>query len=118
MSRTKYYFPLESNPEVFTRLINNLGARDLEFQDVYSVDEPDLLAMIPRPVLALVLVFPGSEGYHRYRDDEEANFPVYNGSGDGEDVIWFRQTIGNACGLYAILHSLSNGNARKFIGKC
>ena len=34
-----------------------------------------------------------------------------------EPVIWFRQTINNACGLYAILHAISNGEARKYISK-
>ncbi len=30
----------------------------LQFQDVYSVEEPDLMALVPRPVYALVLVIP------------------------------------------------------------
>lgn len=34
-----------------------------------------------------------------------------------EPVMWFRQTINNACGLYAILHAISNGEARKYIRK-
>lgn len=36
---------------------------------------------------------------------------------EGERVMWFRQTINNACGLYAILHAISNGEARNYIRK-
>lgn len=112
----KHYLPLESNPEVFTDLIYQLGATSLEFQDVFSLD-PDLLALVPRPVLALVLVFPTSETHERYTAEEEAARPVYTGSGDSKEVRWFQQTIHNACGLYAILHAVSNGHARHFIGE-
>ena len=30
-------------------------------------------------------------------------------------MIWFKQTIGGACGLIALLHGLSNGDAKRFI---
>lgn len=119
----KRFLPLESNPEVFTRLIKTLGVQSLEFVDVYSLDEPDLLAMVPRPVLALILVFPTTndsylttDSYWRHRAQGDADREAYSGSGEDEDVVWYRQTIRNACGLYAILHAVSNGNARKYIG--
>ncbi|KAF9458975.1 ubiquitin carboxyl-terminal hydrolase [Collybia nuda] len=111
----KAYLPLESNPQVFTQLINNLGVTALEFQDVFSVDEPELLAMVSRPVYALVLVFPTTPMYEEQIAKEEATRDSYTGSGAGEDVIWFEQTIYNACGLYGILHSVSNGDAANFI---
>jgi len=111
----KHYIPLESNPEVFSYLIDTLGVSSLEFQDILSIDEPDLLSMITRPVLALILVFPTTGAYEKQTAEEEATRNEYTGSGDGEDVIWFKQTINNACGLYGILHAICNGNARNFI---
>lgn len=111
----KHFIPLESNPEVFTELINRLGVTDLQFQDVFSLDDPDLLAMVPRPALALILVFPTSETYEKQIADDESTRPEYTGGGPGEDVVWFKQTIRNACGLYGILHAVSNGKARSFI---
>ena len=39
----------------------------------------------------------------------------YAGSGAQEPVLWFKQTIGNACGLIGLLHSISNGGAAEFI---
>lgn len=112
----KAYIPLESNPEVFTQLLRNLGAPSLEFQDVFSIDDPDLMAIVTRPVLAFVLVFPTSEIYEKHKAAEEATRSAYEGMGPGEDVIWFKQTIHNACGLYGILHAISNGPARDYIG--
>ncbi|KZT62421.1 cysteine proteinase [Calocera cornea HHB12733] len=116
-TRSKYFVPLESDPDVFTELIHNLGlSHSLSFVDVLSLTDPDLLAFIPRPVLALILVFPDFGDYAAgYAKDQSAK-PEYAGSGSGEDAVWYKQTIGNACGLYAILHAVSNGKARDHIG--
>ncbi|KAL1739058.1 hypothetical protein HDZ31DRAFT_50003, partial [Schizophyllum fasciatum] len=37
------------------------------------------------------------------------------GTGEEDDLIWYRQTIHNACGTYAILHAVSNGAARSLV---
>ncbi|KAJ2989220.1 hypothetical protein NUW58_g3583 [Xylaria curta] len=110
----KHFIPLESNPNVFTKLIHKLGvSRLLCFQDVYAIDDPDLLAFIPRPAYALVLICP--ETYGKVFSEEDATAGRYDAFGDNEAVTYFEQTIHNACGLYAILHSVCNGEARKFI---
>ncbi|KAI8653648.1 Ubiquitin carboxyl-terminal hydrolase [Fusarium sp. Ph1] len=98
MSYRKHFILLESNPTVFTELAHGLHlSPELEFHNVFSLDEPDLLSLIPRPALALVL-------------------REYSKSGVDEDVVWFKQTINNACGLYGILHAVvTNGAARDFI---
>ena len=112
----KHYIPLESNPEVFTELIHKLGVSEsLAFQDVLSIDDPDLIALIPRPVFALVLVFPTSGVYEEQKAAEEADYMEYDGSGEKKQVMWFKQTINNACGLYGILHAVSNGDSKGFI---
>jgi ubiquitin carboxyl-terminal hydrolase L3 len=110
----KYFVPLESNPEVFNELIYSLGvSNELGFHDVYVIDDPDMLAMIPRPVYALLMVFPVSDSYEDYRkqNDKDLEDDYYNAiSGTPqEDALWYKQTIGNACGTYALLHALSNG---------
>jgi ubiquitin carboxyl-terminal hydrolase L3 len=112
----KHYIPLESNPELFTQLCQQIGlSPSLAFQDVYSIDDAELLAFLPRPAYALILVFPTSDTYERQTAEEEARRDVYNGSGDAEPVMWYKQTIHNACGLYGILHAVSNGDAREHI---
>lgn len=113
---TQRFVPLENNPEVMTALVHKLGLSDsLSFHDVYSLDDPSLLAFVPRPVHALLLVFPVSKGYEAGRMAEDAPLPVYNGSGPDEEVLWFRQTIGNACGMMGLLHLACNGGARDLI---
>lgn len=97
-------------------LIHKLGVSEsLSFSDVYSIDDPDLLAFVPRPAHALLLVFPVSDTYEKFRRQEDADKPDYEGSGSDEQVVWYKQTIGNACGLIGLLHGVSNGPARALI---
>ena len=115
-SPAKAFVPLENNPEVMTTLVHELGlSPTLQFHDVYSLTEPSLLAFLPRPALALLLVFPVTATYEKHRQDEDYSKQDYDGSGDGEDVVWFKQTIKNACGLIGLLHSVTNGPAREQI---
>ncbi|TKX21540.1 ubiquitin carboxyl-terminal hydrolase-5 [Elsinoe australis] len=112
----KRFIPLENNPEVMTSLLHKLGlSESLGFHDVYSIDDPSLLEFVPRPAHALLLVFPVSETYEKFRVEEDGSKPEYTGSGPGEEVIWYKQTIGNACGLIGLLHGVSNGMSREFI---
>jgi ubiquitin carboxyl-terminal hydrolase L3 len=109
----KKFIPLENNPVVMTSLVHKLGlSYNLAFHDVYSIDDPDLLAFIPRPAHALLLVFPISETYETFRVQEDKDKKEYEGHGPEEEVIWYKQTIGNACGLIGLLHGVSNGSAR------
>ncbi|KAH9995466.1 ubiquitin carboxyl-terminal hydrolase, family 1 [Xylariaceae sp. FL0662B] len=116
MMTRKHFIPLESNPELFSELIHRLGvSTSLAFHDVLSLEEADLLALVPRPALALILVIPARGNYTERLAEEEKDVVPHTKHGDGEDVMWYKQTIGNACGLYAILHAVSNGDARNFI---
>jgi ubiquitin carboxyl-terminal hydrolase L3 len=113
----KHFIPLESNPEVFTKLIHKLGVSDsLEFQDVLSLDDPELLAFLPRPAYALVLVFPTTEAYHQRVKTEDSERQLETDNKAGGDILFFKQTINNACGLYGILHAVCNGEASTKLG--
>ncbi|KAH8409600.1 hypothetical protein KR222_010019 [Zaprionus bogoriensis] len=101
--------PLESNPEVLTKYIHKLGvSSSWSVTDVIGLDE-ELLAFLPRPVKALILLFPISEKYEKHRAEEheriktaaeEAKFP--------EDLFYMRQFTHNACGTVALIHSVAN----------
>ena len=96
-----------------SHLIHQLGLpTTFGFSDVFSIDEPDLLAFVPRPSHALLLVFPVSRTYEASRVHEDSSLPEYSGSGPSEPVTWFKQTIRNACGLIGLLHAVSNGEPR------
>lgn len=99
-------------------LVHKLGLSEkLAFHDVFSIDEPELLAFVPRPAHALLLVFPVSETYETFRREEDKDKQEYSGHGAEEEVIWYKQTIGNACGLIGLLHGVSNGAARANISQ-
>ena len=104
----KHFTPLESNPTVFTGLARDLGlSGSLQFEDVFGLDD-DSLAMLPRPVHALVLVFPTDEQYEQRRKEDAKIWTTE----PSKDVVWFEQTIHNACGLYGLLHAVCNGGAK------
>ena len=99
-----------------TNLVRELGlSNTFAFHDVWSLTEPSLLSFLPRPAVALLLVFPVTESYENFRREEDAPKEEYNGSGPQEPVIWFKQTIRNACGLIGLLHAITNGAAAEHI---
>ncbi|OHE95018.1 ubiquitin carboxyl-terminal hydrolase, family 1 [Colletotrichum orchidophilum] len=111
----KAFIPLESNPQVFNELIALLGASPrLQFKDVFTLDDPTAL---PQKILALVLIFPTTPTFEARLTIEDAGAKDWMVEHDeeDEDAVWFKQTINNACGLYAILHALANGRAKDFL---
>ncbi|SCU80936.1 LAMI_0B04214g1_1 [Lachancea mirantina] len=103
MSLPKSVVPLESNPEVFTGMAKKIGLKNgFEFYDIFSLTEPDLLAFLPRPMTAIILLFPLNRLFESSKDSEST-------SANADTLpVWFQQKVRNACGLYALLHSLSN----------
>ncbi|KAF2115795.1 ubiquitin carboxyl-terminal hydrolase isozyme L4 [Lophiotrema nucula] len=107
---------LENNPDVMNELAHRLGVtKELSFYDVYSLDDPDMMAMVPRPVFALLTTIPISEAWKQDRDAEDGGREWYKGAGSHEPAIWFRQTIINGCGLIGLLHCVSNGTPADLI---
>lgn len=105
MVYAKAFVPLESDPEIFTQLACRLGlTSSCAFEEVFDLDDIDPL----HNVLAYILLFPTSESFEQDLSLKRHDEPT-------EDVIWYKQTINNACGLYAILHALSNGCIRSLI---
>ena len=100
---------VENNPDVMTRLGYRLGlSPSYAFYDVLSLTEPGLLEFLPRPCRAVLFTFPTSEASEKFFHEEEATLSPYDGSGPGESVLWYHQTIGNACGLIGLLHCTTN----------
>ncbi|KAJ7481827.1 ubiquitin C-terminal hydrolase L3 [Mycena latifolia] len=118
--------PLESDPEIFTDLVRALGVHSLEFRDVLSISTEELAPggdlELPHPVYAFILVYTTTREYEaglraerqKARDEGRG----YAGRGMDEPAIWFEQTIRHACGLFAMLHAVSNLSATgdQFIG--
>lgn len=112
----KVFTVLENNPQVMNSLAYSLGLdKSLSFHDVYSLTDPDLLALIPRPALALLVIIPLTPKWNESRTEEDKDKTEYAGRGEEEPVIWFTQTIVHACGSIGLVHCLLNGEASKHI---
>ncbi|KAK4659510.1 hypothetical protein QC762_110850 [Podospora pseudocomata] len=118
----KYFTMLENHPEVFTTLAHTLGLPpSITFHDIYSFSPPSL-AHIPRPCLALIAIIPLTPSWALDRQSEDARLgdpkTYYHGNSNRSSsapIIWFQQTIGDACGSYALLHCSINGPAASLI---
>ncbi|XP_073123785.1 ubiquitin carboxyl-terminal hydrolase 3 [Henckelia pumila] len=100
----KRWLPLEANPDVMNQFLWGLGVTpgEAECYDVYGLDE-ELLEMVPKPVLAVLFLFPitsqtEDERIQRDREAREQHSGVY----------FMKQTVGNACGTIGLLHAVGN----------
>ena len=72
MVDSKRVIPLESNPSIFNSLSKKLGLSPvLQFHDVYSLTDSELLAFLPQPVYAIILLFPLTKNYEQYRKSSD-----------------------------------------------
>ncbi|KAA1106513.1 ubiquitinyl hydrolase 1 [Puccinia graminis f. sp. tritici] len=123
------WLPLESNPEVMNAWSSALGLStdQVSFTDVYGLDA-ELLAMVPKPVYAVLMLFPISKEYEAARAAEHARIVDQAGGAvkSDERLIFIKQTISNACGTIGLLHALANnseipiteGPLTKFLEQC
>jgi len=89
---------LESNPEVMTNFLVDIGmSAEWSVVDLIGIDE-DVLGFVPQPVAAVIFLYPSS-----VHDTTEEGDPSLN-----ESVYFMRQVIRNACGTIALLHSVGN----------
>jgi ubiquitin carboxyl-terminal hydrolase L3 len=76
------------------------------YTDVYGLDD-ELLQMVPQPVLAVLMLYPitkeNEEQSHKDQENQEKT-----GQAVPSDVYFIKQTIGNACGTIALLHTIAN----------
>ncbi|XP_043854211.1 ubiquitin carboxyl-terminal hydrolase isozyme L3 isoform X3 [Dromiciops gliroides] len=101
------WLPLEANPEVTNQFLRQLGLHpNWQFVDVYGM-EPELLSMVPRPVCAVLLLFPITEKYEVFRIEEEEKIKS-EGQDVTESVYFMKQTISNACGTIGLIHAIAN----------
>ncbi|KAG7093862.1 hypothetical protein E1B28_007500 [Marasmius oreades] len=87
------WIPLECNPEVLNSWANNAGLepKAFQFNDVYGFDE-ELLAMVPKPVKAVLLLFPISEPLEMKRKEEDEKIHESTVGGHRKDIVWIKQT--------------------------
>ncbi|ORX34420.1 ubiquitin-specific protease [Kockovaella imperatae] len=90
----------ESDPQVFTQLLKDLGVKGLQVDDLYSLDSDTLGPL--RPIHALIFLFKYVGG-----DEGESSSGIEVDS--GENGVWFaNQVINNSCGTLAALNAVMN----------
>jgi ubiquitin carboxyl-terminal hydrolase L3 len=93
-----------------TPLAHDLGVSpQYQFHDVYSF-EADCLTHVPRPVHALLVTLPITPTWRAERETEDHKVTEdYDGTDPKEPVLWFKQTIIEACGSIGLIHCVLNG---------
>ncbi|GAN00919.1 ubiquitin carboxyl-terminal hydrolase isozyme L3 [Mucor ambiguus] len=109
MKKKIKWLPLEANPDIWNKIIHDNGVDPgWSFTDVYGLDA-ESLAMIPQPVAAIIFLFPITDAYEEFREKEETHLKVHE-QNISPNLIYYKQTISNACGMMALLHSVANNN--------
>ncbi|XP_009610908.1 ubiquitin carboxyl-terminal hydrolase 3-like isoform X1 [Nicotiana tabacum] len=103
---SKRWLPLEANPDVMNQFLWGLGvpSDEAECCDVYGLDE-ELLEMVPKPVLAVLFLYPLTSQSEEERIQENSKTKVQDPS---STVYFMKQTVGNACGTIGLLHAIGN----------
>eukprot|EP00095_Tigriopus_kingsejongensis_P011176 maker-scaffold456_size166325-snap-gene-0.24 protein:Tk11176 transcript:maker-scaffold456_size166325-snap-gene-0.24-mRNA-1 annotation:"ubiquitin carboxyl-terminal hydrolase isozyme l3" len=110
------WLPIESNPD----FLWNCGLpKTWNISDVLGLD-PELIGMLNQPVAALLLLFPTNDNI-QVLYDERKSLSKEDGP---KDLYYMKQTISNACGTVAMIHSIANnmdkielddGNLKEFL---
>ncbi|QCD81337.1 ubiquitin carboxyl-terminal hydrolase L3 [Vigna unguiculata] len=79
-----------------------LPVEEAECCDVFGLDE-ELLEMVPKPVLAVLFLYPITAKTEEERLQQENEKKDYSNK-----VYFMKQTVGNACGTIGLLHALGN----------
>lgn len=104
--RKVHWVPLESNPDMMNTFARKVGMPDgYEFTDVFGFDA-DLLSMVPRPCIAVTLLFQCNEKTKAAKEEQKL---AITASGQKlSPLVYLKQYVGNACGTIACIHSLTN----------
>jgi ubiquitin carboxyl-terminal hydrolase L5 len=97
-------FQVESDAGVFTYLLENLGVKDIQFEELLSLDPLTLQSLHPVYGLIFLFKFPTDKPYS---GDSAPLDGTYDREA-AETIFFAQQTIQNACGTQALLSVVLN----------
>lgn len=100
--------PLESNPTVINDYVSTIGfdTSVFSFQEMFSIEDW-AQAMIQRPCLGLLFIFPDNKAQKEHKKEVIAKI-IEEGQEVHEDLFYMHQYARNACGTVGVFHILGN----------
>jgi len=107
MSKDSQWCTIESDPGVFTSLIESFGVKNAEFSELWSLDE-DSLRSLGDHVYGLIFLFKWQK-----KDSNEESSKCLTGDDIPENLFFAKQITTNACATQAILSIILNASNAK-----
>ncbi len=85
-----------------------------KFQDVLGVEDW-ALDMVPKPVTAVLMLFPIKEASRKFEQDERLRIEK-EGQIVSDKLFFMKQTVGNACGTIGLIHAVANSISKVRLG--
>lgn len=104
---------VESDAGVFTSLIENLGVKNVQFEELLTLDPSELLALQPLYGVIFLFKYPTDQPYTSTSKPLDGEFD-HDASGN---IFFAAQTIQNACATQALLSVLLNKTSDVEVGK-
>ncbi|KAF2456851.1 ubiquitin carboxyl-terminal hydrolase [Lineolata rhizophorae] len=102
---------IESDAGVFTYLLQALGTKDVQFEELVSLDADSIRQLSPVYGVIFLFKYPTGEPRTNTPKDGSLDFEA------GENMFFAAQTIQNACGTQALLSVLLNKDNEINIGE-
>ncbi|KAK4977405.1 hypothetical protein LTR66_010728 [Elasticomyces elasticus] len=101
---------IESDAGVFTFLLESLGVKNVQFEELISLDADSLRALSPLHGVIFLFKYPTGEKRSETPGDGAFDYDAV------ENGVWFAaQTIQNACGTQALLSVLLNKDGEDMV---